>query len=234
MARELLPAGEGALPELARDADGTLSLARLAPREERAAAEVLAQAFCDGPMSRAVVGESSRHRLRSNRHGMSQSLRGARDCGIVLTARQGDRDATRRSAGSLDGVLVALDPGAFPLPPPSLAAQLLSALVQGLGVATRWGELYRELEAVHPLEPLAYLSLLGVLPAQQRRGIGSALLARWLAHVDAAGVDGYLETDLESNVEFYASVGFEVQQDLCVLGTRIWCMRRPRRSGNSA
>ena len=64
----------------------------------------------------------------------------------------------------------------------------------------------------------------------QGLGIGSRLLERYCAQVDAAGEAAYLETDKPINVRFYERFGFEVIGEQDVLGTRNWFMRRAPRS----
>jgi ribosomal protein S18 acetylase RimI-like enzyme len=219
MSREAQPGslGEWRRPEL--------RVSSLVREQEADAAEVLARAFCDEPMSCAVIGGSGARRLRSNRFGMRQALLRCRDHGVALVAEAvPEPDGLVRNP---QGVLVALPPGVFPLPSPPLGAQLRSAFVQGFRTVARWGEVYAELAAVHPREPHWYLSLLAASPAVQRQGIGSGLLQRWLEQVDATGAGTYLETDLESNVRFYGRAGFEVRDELRVLGLRVWCLWRP-------
>ena len=53
-----------------------------------------------------------------------------------------------------------------------------------------------------------YLSILGIDPAAQGRGLGARLLAPTLAEADAAGVPCYLETFSPRNESFYARAGF--------------------------
>ena len=55
--------------------------------------------------------------------------------------------------------------------------------------------------------PHWYLSVLGVEPSQQGRGIGSTLLRDWLGQVDGDEMPAYLETDRRENVAFYARWG---------------------------
>jgi len=198
---------------------------RVGRADEGAAAEVLARAFRDGPITCAVVGKDPARRLRSNRHGMRQSLRGIRADGLALSLSE-------KSDRSPQGVLVALPPGAFPLDPPRLRSQVHSVLAQGLGAAARWGDVYRALEVVHPWEPHWYLSLLGVEPAWQGRGVGRGLLDAWLADVDAEGHPSYLETDREANLAFYGAAGFVLREEVDVLGVRIFCLWREARAAD--
>lgn len=100
-------------------------------------------------------------------------------------------------------------------------------------VARRWGEVYRALEAVHPREPHWYLCVLGVDPAYQGQGIGSGLLATWLAAVDRDAGFAYLETDRPENRPFYERTGFAVVNEMSVLGATVWCMARPARKAET-
>jgi GNAT superfamily N-acetyltransferase len=53
-----------------------------------------------------------------------------------------------------------------------------------------------------------YLSILGIAPASQGRGLGARLLAPTLAEADAAGVPCFLETFTPPSVGFYERLGF--------------------------
>jgi len=53
-----------------------------------------------------------------------------------------------------------------------------------------------------------YLSIVGVAPSAQGRGIGARLLERTLAEADDAGVNCYLETFDSRNPHFYQRLGF--------------------------
>lgn len=190
--------------------------------EERpAAVRVLAAAFRDNPLNVAVIGEGERRRLRANRFGMRALLATAFDHARLLAARS--------DAGGPSGVLLAVAPRRFPLPPPPTWERVRCAAGQGLRVGRRWARVYETLERVHPVEPHWYLGVLGVAPASQRAGVGSALLAGWLRGVDADAAPAYLETDRPENIAFYGRVGFEVRGELEVLGARVWCMWRPPR-----
>jgi ribosomal protein S18 acetylase RimI-like enzyme len=199
------------------------SIAVLGDADRDQAIAVLARAFCDNPLNVAVIGggDASR-RLRSNLYGMRSLLPVAADHGEVLTAS---------IAGRVAGVLISAPPGAYPLPPPSVILRLRCLFGQGWRVATRWGRVFDELRAHHPIEPNWYLGTLGVDPALQHQGVGSALLESWLERVDCEGNAAYLETDVRANVGFYARAGFELEGEVEVLGTPIWRMRRPAPAG---
>ena len=55
-----------------------------------------------------------------------------------------------------------------------------------------------------------YLSIVGVTPSAQGRGIGKRLIEPTLAEADDAGVDCYLETFDRRNPAFYQRLGFSV------------------------
>jgi ribosomal protein S18 acetylase RimI-like enzyme len=191
---------------------------RLADVERRSAELVLARAFRDNPLNVAVIGPDPERRLRVNLHGARALLPTALAHGLVLAARE---------QGVPQGVLVATGPFGWPLPAPSLGAVLRRVLGQGLRVARRWSLVFEALARVHPADPHWYLATLGVTPEAQGRGLGSALLTRWLGRVDGDGVPAWLETDREANVGFYRRAGFEVALRTEVLGAAVWCMSRP-------
>lgn len=53
-----------------------------------------------------------------------------------------------------------------------------------------------------------YLSIIGILPSAQGRGLGATLLAGTLAEASRANVTCYLETFTPRNLKFYERVGF--------------------------
>jgi ribosomal protein S18 acetylase RimI-like enzyme len=101
------------------------------------------------------------------------------------------------------------------LGPITLLAELrgLPAMLRASGLA-RFGRLMAiraDLDRRHPMDrPHAYLWFLGVAPAAQGRGVGSALLRAANARNDAAGLPAYLETGTTRNVALYERHGFKV------------------------
>ena len=67
-----------------------------------------------------------------------------------------------------------------------------------------------EMDKYHIQEPHWYLPMIGVDPAHQGKGIGSALLRHALALVDEKGLPAYLESSNPANVPLYQRHGFEV------------------------
>jgi len=71
------------------------------------------------------------------------------------------------------------------------------------------GTYFEMLEPYHPGEPFWYLALLGVDPARQGEGVGSAILGESLRLVDAQHRPAYLEATCERNAALYRRHGFE-------------------------
>jgi GNAT superfamily N-acetyltransferase len=69
------------------------------------------------------------------------------------------------------------------------------------------GFMHAQAERLIPVDAW-YLSILGVDPAVQSRGIGARLLAPTLAEADAAGAVTWLETFTTRGARFYERVGF--------------------------
>jgi ribosomal protein S18 acetylase RimI-like enzyme len=78
-------------------------------------------------------------------------------------------------------------------------------------------------------EPHWYLAGIGVEPARQREGIGSALITPGLEAAAAAGLPAALLTNSDRNLSFYGRHGFEVVHEGHTPedGPRAWMMRRP-------
>ena len=69
---------------------------------------------------------------------------------------------------------------------------------------------FEQMRHYHPDEPHWYLPLIGVDPAYQRKGYGSALLAHALRLCDAERTAAYLESSNPENIPLYRRHGFEV------------------------
>ena len=82
--------------------------------------------------------------------------------------------------------------------------------------------------AQHTLQDAWYLSIAGIHPDAQGRGLGASILAPGLAAVDAAGAVCFLETYNERSLRFYGRLGFEVAQRCteAVTGADYWLMLR--------
>lgn len=207
----------------------------IAAQDRPAAVRVLARAFRDNPLNVAVIGHAPERRLRSNAHGMRATISTTFERAHILAARPpapGNVSDGATPPPALvplpTGFLLATAPFDYPPPNPSVLAQIRCLLGQGPRTMSRWAQVYKTLEAVHPHEPHWYLGVLGVDPDYQGRGQGTALLKAFLRRVDADTAPSYLETDRRENVPFYERVGFETVREVSVLDVPVWCMWRPQ------
>jgi ribosomal protein S18 acetylase RimI-like enzyme len=67
-----------------------------------------------------------------------------------------------------------------------------------------------QMNAGHPSEPHWYLPMIGVDPAQQGNGYGSALLKHALGRCDSEGKLAYLEASSPRSIPLYKRHGFEL------------------------
>ena len=100
-----------------------------------------------------------------------------------------------------------------------------------LGVLPRLPRVLRSLGQVeqrHPKGRHLYLAVLGVDPAHQGEGVGSALIRPGLELCDREGLPAYLETGKERNLAFYGRHGFRVTGELTLpKGPPVWFLWRP-------
>jgi GNAT superfamily N-acetyltransferase len=132
----------------------------------------------------------------------------------------------------LIGAALWMPPGTWHITP---LAQLrvLPATLRALGrhsLRLLWALSY--IERKHPRTPPHwYLASIGVTPAWQGRGYGSALLRPVLERCDAAGTPAYLEASTPRNRALYERHGFEVLEECRYAsdGPPLWLMwREPR------
>jgi GNAT superfamily N-acetyltransferase len=108
---------------------------------------------------------------------------------------------------------------------PTVAATVLKPLGAAIPNVINWFARWCHLD---PDEPHVHLGPIGVTPELQRRGVGTALMNRYIEHLKRNQCAGYLETDRPENVEFYQKFGFVVQHREQLIGAPTWYMwRRP-------
>ena len=87
----------------------------------------------------------------------------------------------------------------------------------------------RVLQEHHPSESHYYIRSVGVRPALQGQGLGSALMRPTFERCDSDGVPAYLEASTERSAALYERLGF-VHLGVLELpdgGPPVWPMRRP-------
>ncbi len=80
----------------------------------------------------------------------------------------------------------------------------------------------------HPGPQYFYLMSMGILPAKQGQGIGSALLQPVLEICDRDKIPACLETSEEKNLDFYQKHGFKIKEEFILPGggPQTWIMTR--------
>lgn len=209
---------------LQRDRDATaVTVRRAGPDDLPQLAAVLARAFDEDPLMRWYLPRAER------RVGLLERFYRANLEHVYLPRGEVYVDAMGT------GAALWAPPGRWQLGPRELLTMAPAMMrfgrraLLGLGALARKGRL-------HPQQPPHfYLALLGVLPAAQRQGVGSALLEPVLAQCDARGIPAYVESSSERNLTLYERHGFRVTDATrAPRGPRIWTLWRPPRSARSS
>ena len=126
-----------------------------------------------------------------------------------------------------EGAALWLPPGAEP------DQQALADLIESTVAPAARDGVYGTLEQMavyHPTVTHWYLPMIGVDPARQGRGVGSALLKHALKIVDEARLPAFLESSNPRNVPLYERHGFEVMGQIQVGDfPTLWPMLRAAR-----
>src|SRR4051794_21213265 len=158
--------------------------AAVSPADTASLASTLARAFFDDPVMRWTVPADER-RAKIDRPLFEVYTRAYQRLGETYSAAGGS------------GAALWAPPGARAVPEDE-AKVFAAELEQIAGPdAPRLFELITLMDEHHPHEPHYYLQLLGVDPAEQGRGIGSALLVAVLTRADSSGMPAYLEATNE-------------------------------------
>ena len=105
-----------------------------------------------------------------------------------------------------------------PLQSPSLVDDLrmVPTILRLTGVRrlSRGAAMASAMAGAHPVEPCFYLAFIAVAPRLQGAGLGTLLLERTLARVDAARAGAYLENSNPRNLSLYERAGFTVTREI--------------------
>jgi ribosomal protein S18 acetylase RimI-like enzyme len=109
-------------------------------------------------------------------------------------------------------------------------SEAIGRVFDAAGIGERIADLFAAIAPYEPSEPHWYLRQIGVDPALQGGGHGSALLAAALAEVDERGDVAYLEATTARGAALYERHGFRVLAEVQVGDAPpLWPMRREPR-----
>lgn len=198
---------------------------RAATRDDQAAiAQAMAEAFWDDPVQEFLLPNPK------DRHRRLQRLFAVLFRGHYFPV--GSVWTTPERSGAAWWA----PPGRATLPPAAVLRHSVPML-RSLGRYTpRALKILGAIEKAHPKERHWYLGILGTRPADQGKGIGSALLAPILRTCDEEGIPAYLESSKYSNLAFYRRHGFEVTGEIALPGggPPVWPMWRDPDPGRLA
>lgn len=194
-----------------------LVIRHVAPVDTAEITGVLVAAMGDGPVARWLTPDAAIRREYAPIYFEIFAEHALRYGEVYACA-----DAT---TGELSGVALWF-PLTSPIPPP---ADYDRRVKDASGSAfDRVSVLDAALEAHHPMGPHHYLAFLAVHPDHQNRGIGSALLDRHHARLDAARIPAYLEANDPRNRNLYRRHGYLGREAIRLPdGPSIWPMWRP-------
>jgi ribosomal protein S18 acetylase RimI-like enzyme len=209
------PSGSGAVA-----VPPTIEVRRARETDIPVLAEVLARAFAEDPALSYFTQRDERQHERMVA-GMEAMLR-------YGSARLSDTYTT----ADLAGAAIWTPPGYSGLGlrewPGMLRKSLFMCGWRGLVTIRSARRVLDERLVRHIPEPNYYLSVIGVDPAGQGQGVGSALMRPILERCDQERVPASLATNLERNVRLYERHGFRVVDEVPIPKTTIptWFMRR--------
>ncbi|OGN96183.1 MAG: hypothetical protein A2Z71_01530 [Chloroflexi bacterium RBG_13_50_21] len=188
-------------------------------QSSRQAAQVLGRAFVDDPVSVAIYRNfSAERRVRALTIDFTEE--------VLLCVRKGSPIQVNED-GKMVAAAVIYPPGIYPLPSyDSWMLLIKSVLGNGLYDIRSWIKWLNAVDKNHPTERHYYLEYLGVEPGYQGKGFGSLLLRALITKADEAGVGCYLENANPRNIFFYQQAGFQIIQELEIIGIPTWLMWR--------
>jgi ribosomal protein S18 acetylase RimI-like enzyme len=195
-----------------------MEVVRLLPERLEEASAVLARAFHDDPAWSWVLPNAGRR---------AALLPWLFQTGFEVTDAE-----IWTTGGDVLGIARWLPPGRPHVHVGPMLRALIATPVRVREATSRFLAYGRAVEAMRAEavpEPHWYLAGIGVEPARQRQGIGSALIAPGLEAAHAAGFPVALLTNSDRNLPFYRRHGFEIVHEGRTPedGPKAWMMRRP-------
>ncbi len=182
-----------------------------AAREQwREISDALAAAFHDDPVFSWLLPNDATRLTALRRYFGIETRR------IVLKHR---RTTITTHGEAVNGVALVLPPGQWRSPiavqgayGPVYTGIFGRRLPRALGVLTK-------MERLHPREPHVYLPYIGVIPAAQGQGLGTALLEPILERCDRERMPAYLEASNPSSARLYERLGFVTAEEIRPFGS---------------
>jgi ribosomal protein S18 acetylase RimI-like enzyme len=195
----------------------TVVVRRLTTPEIARACEVVGLAFADNPSTLANTGGDHRRAERTMRR-------------VVRVAKLA-RPTSRVLVAELDRTIVGVL-NAAPWPRCQMTTidrvRMAPAFLRALGTALPSAAKMMAARGRHdPHEAHWHIGPVAVHPHHQGHGIGTELLAAFLAEIDGAEVPAFLETDVDRNVELYEKLGFQIVSRENIIGVDTRFMLRP-------
>ncbi len=178
-------------------------LRRAATEDVNRLKDVMAKAFFDDPIFGWLMPDDAKRAARLRRYFAIELRHLALARGRVWTTND------------LAGAALSLPPGAWRAP---LRVTLLEGGAFGVHLR-RAARLGAAIEWHHVREPHYYVRDVGVLPQMQGKGLGRMLLGPTLERCDRERLPAYLEASSERNAALYARLGFELIEELSVMGS---------------
>jgi|SRR5690625_2465603 len=191
-----------------------IQIKRLSGMETRPAVRVLAQGMADNPLHIAALGSDRARRIEV--------------LGLMFKALL--EDSSREILGACWGSELVGALGytrGFACRPQvrdlvKFAPALVASNVRAPAMAW-WLTLWLRHD---PPVPHSHLGPVAVTPEARGRGVGAALMHKYVQLLDKTGEVGHLETDSVQNLEFYRRFGFQVFRYQKVLNVPNWFMIR--------
>lgn len=194
-----------------------IQINKLEPEDHKEAARLLAEVLYPTPNFIAVFQNTPPQRAIK---GLSTATR------IAILDRKHNLGLTARLDGQIVGVFNMIQS-----PHCRLTffeeLKLMPHLVWAYGKALpRVANMTLAREKKDPQSPHWHCGPLGVLAQCQGHGIGTMLIQEALKIIDQTGLDAFAETASSGNVRLYERFGFEVVEQLSILGNTNWLMLR--------